>query len=91
MDFGWATNKWKLIGCIWIVRTKYKFDDIVGKYKAQLVAKGYGNKEGVDCEQISTPIAIMKSITMLFIATFYWWGIHYMDVKSAFMKGWIDE
>ena len=33
--------QWKVIGVMWICKTKYRNDGFVDKYKAQLVAKTY--------------------------------------------------
>lgn len=35
----------------WIYNIKYAADDIVEKYKARFVAKGYAKKEGIDYEE----------------------------------------
>ena len=38
----------KTIGCKWILKKKLKPDDTKEKYKAQLVAKGFRQRENVD-------------------------------------------
>ena len=51
----------------------------VGKvqtFKAQLVAKGYTQRERIDYEKTFSPIAMLKSIRILLsIATFYNYAI----------------
>ena len=43
----------------------------VDSYKAKLMAKGYSQKEGVDCEETFSPVATIKSIRFLLaIATY---------------------
>ena len=50
------------------------------------MAKGYIQKEGVDCEETFSPVAMLKSIrTILSIAAYYDYEIWQMDVKTAFL------
>ena len=62
----------------------------VGKvqtFKAQLVAKGYTQRERIDYEKTFSPIAMLKSIRILLsIATFYNYAIWQMVVKTAFLS-----
>lgn len=80
------------IGTKWIYKTKYKVDGSIDKYKARLVAKGYALLEGIDYEETFAPVAIMDTIrTILSLASHHRWTIYQMDVKSAFLNGFIDE
>ncbi|KAL4017709.1 hypothetical protein IC575_021270 [Cucumis melo] len=85
-------NDVKPIGCKWIYKRKR---DQVGKvqtFKAQLVAKGYTQKEGIDNEETFSPVAMIKSIRILLsIATFYDYEIWQMDVKTTFLNGNLEE
>jgi hypothetical protein len=38
----------KVIGCIWVFKTKNGFLDNIERYKARLVASGFTQKEGID-------------------------------------------
>ena len=59
-------------------------------YKARLVAKGFRQVQGVDYNEIFSTVAMLKSVRiMLAIATFY--EIWQMDVKTAFLNGFIKE
>ncbi|GJW39641.1 retrotransposon protein, putative, ty1-copia subclass [Tanacetum coccineum] len=67
-------------------------DSIVHTYKARLVAKGYIQTYGVDYEETFSPVADIRAIRILIaIATFYDYVIWHMDVKTAFLNGYLDE
>ena len=58
--------------------------------KARIVTKGFRQVQGVDYDEIFSLIAMLKSVRiMLAIATFY--EIWKMDVKTAFLNGFIKE
>jgi hypothetical protein len=57
-----------------------------------LVAKGYAQKEGLDFNETFAPVAKMTSIrTLLALAAQYDLEVHQMDVKTAFLNGFLDE
>ncbi|GJR85599.1 retrotransposon protein, putative, ty1-copia subclass [Tanacetum coccineum] len=61
-------------------------------YKARLVAKGYTQTYMVDYEETFSPVADIRAIRILIsIAVFYDYKIWQMDVKTAFLNGYLDE
>ncbi|GJU70048.1 putative ribonuclease H-like domain-containing protein [Tanacetum coccineum] len=65
---------------------------IVIKNKARLVAQGYTQEEGINYDEVFTPVARIEAIR-LFLAnvSFKDFVVYQMDVKSAFLYGKIEE
>ena len=56
------------------------------------MAKGYTQKEGFDYEETFSPVAMIKSISILLsIANHMDYKIWQMDVKTAFLNGSLYE
>ncbi|KAK8914337.1 hypothetical protein KSP39_PZI023872 [Platanthera zijinensis] len=82
----------KAIGSKWVFKQKVKADGTVEKYKARLVAKGFSQVEGVDYDEIFSPVAKLTSIRMvLSLAAVHDLEIEQMDVKTAFLHGDLEE
>ena len=78
----------KAIGLKWVFKVKKDPDGNITKYKARFVAKGYAQREGVEFEEVFSPVARMETIRLLIaLAAQRSWEIHHMDVKSAFLNG----
>ncbi|GJZ07009.1 retrotransposon protein, putative, ty1-copia subclass [Tanacetum coccineum] len=61
-------------------------------YKARLVAKGFTQTYGVDYEETFSPVADIRAIRILIaIAAYYDYEIWQMDVKTAFLNGFLEE
>ncbi|KAL2249839.1 UNVERIFIED_CONTAM: Retrovirus-related Pol polyprotein from transposon TNT 1-94 [Sesamum indicum] len=82
----------KLIGCKWVDKYKLGTNREVTAFKARLVAKGYIQRLGVDFEEGYLPVAMAKSIQILLaIEALYDYKIWKMDLKMAFLNGFIEE
>ncbi|KAI5338280.1 hypothetical protein L3X38_017551 [Prunus dulcis] len=83
----------KLVGCKWVFRKKeglYEQDAV--RFKARLMAKGYSQKEGVDYDEIFSPVVKHTSIRLLLaMATQHDMEIEQMDVKIVFLHGDLEE
>ncbi|GJZ07097.1 retrotransposon protein, putative, ty1-copia subclass [Tanacetum coccineum] len=81
----------KTIGSKWIFKKKIDMDAIVHTYKARLVANGYTQLYGVDYEDV-LPIVDIRAIRILISrAAYYDYEIWQMDIKTAFLNGYLDE
>ena len=81
-----------IIGAKWIFRNKMDEQGVITRNKARLVAKGYNQEEGIDYDETYAPVARLEAIRMLLAyASFMNFKLYQMDVKSAFLNGFIEE
>nr|GEV99506.1 retrovirus-related Pol polyprotein from transposon TNT 1-94 [Tanacetum cinerariifolium] len=74
------------------LRNKLDENDVVSRNKARLVAQGYNQQEGIDYDETYAPIARLESIRILLAyACVLDFKLLQMDVKSAFLIGFINE
>jgi hypothetical protein len=67
----------KLVRCKWVYKTKYALNGSVERHKAQLVAKGFSQVEGIDYNETFALVAKMNSICLvLALVASYKWEVH---------------
>ena len=67
-------------------------DGVVTRNKARLVAQGYSQEEGIDFEETFAPVARIEAIRkLLAFVVSQSVKLFQMDVKSAFLNGYIKE
>ncbi|GJY17728.1 retrovirus-related pol polyprotein from transposon TNT 1-94 [Tanacetum coccineum] len=76
----------------WVFRNKSDENGIVSRNKARLVAQGYNQQEGIDYDKTYAPVARLESIRILlaYVCALDF-KLFQMDVKSAFLNGFINE
>jgi hypothetical protein len=81
-----------IVGTKWVFRNKQDEHGVVTRNKAQLVANGYSQVEGLDFDETYALVARLESIHILLAyATYHGFKLYQMDVKSAFLNGPIKE
>ncbi|KAK2363075.1 hypothetical protein QL285_088089 [Trifolium repens] len=81
-----------IIGTKWVYRNKFDESGVVTRNKARLVAQGYSQIEGVDFDETFAPVARLESIRLLLgVACILKFKLFQMDVKSAFLNGYLNE
>ncbi|GKA58420.1 retrovirus-related pol polyprotein from transposon TNT 1-94 [Tanacetum coccineum] len=79
-------------GTKWVFRNKLDENGIVSQNKARLVAQGYNQQEGIDYDETYASVARLESIRILLAyACALDFKLFQMDVKSAFLNGFINE
>jgi hypothetical protein len=75
-----------------VFRNKQDDQGVIVRNKARLVAKGLSQVEGLDFGETFAPVAQLEAIRILLAyASCYDIKLYQMDVKSAFLNGFINE
>ena len=63
-----------------------------GQKKAHLVAKGFSQMEGIDFNEIFSPVVRFETVRlMLALSSLEGWHMEALDVKTAFLYGKLDK
>ncbi|KAE8677858.1 cytochrome P450 71A9-like [Hibiscus syriacus] len=82
----------KPIGNKWVFKIKRNCDDQVERYRARLVVNGYAQKEGIDFNEIFSPVVRLTTVRVV-LAMCATLDLHLeqLDVKIAFLHGNLEE
>nr|GEU99719.1 copia protein [Tanacetum cinerariifolium] len=81
-----------IIGTKWVYRNKLDENVVVTRNKARLVAQGYNQQEGIDYDETYAPVVRLESIRILLAYAYALdFKFYQMDMKSAFLNGFINE
>jgi len=82
----------KIIGVKWVFKIELNVDGSINKYKARLVVKGYAQQYGIDFFDTFAPVARLDTIRLLLALSAHQnWKVYQLDVKSAFLNGFLEE
>jgi hypothetical protein len=82
----------KPIGTKWVWNNKEGENDGVVRNKSRLVPQGYCHKEGINYEETFAPVAHLEAIRILLaFSVAKGFKLYKMDVKSAFLNGFLEE
>jgi len=87
-------KKKKAIGCKWVYAKKHgSLKDDTVRYKARLVVKGYAQREGIDYNEVFSPVIVKHSSIRILLALVaqYELDLDQLDVKTVFLHGDLDE
>jgi hypothetical protein len=75
------------------IKNRWVFDiKSDGRKKARLVAKGFSQVEGIDYDEVFSPVVRFETVRIMFaLAALSGWQVSGLDVKTAFLYGKLDE
>lgn len=82
----------KSIDVKWIFKIKLNPEGTIVKHKERLVARGFLQRQGMDCSEKFALVARHETIRLVVALAFSRrWTLSHMDVKYAFLNGPRDE
>ncbi|KAH9701426.1 hypothetical protein KPL71_024990 [Citrus sinensis] len=82
----------KAIGNKWVYKIKRDGNDQVELYRARLVVKGYAQKEGIDFNEIFSPVVRLTTVrVVLAMCASFDLHLEQLHVKTAFLHGELEE
>lgn len=87
-----CTSSMNVVGSRWVFKVKLKANGIVKCLKERLVAKGYHQVDSLDFTETYSPVVKLGTIKLILsLATIRKWAIHQLNVKNAFLRGFLTE
>ncbi|SOV07241.1 uncharacterized protein UDID_18750 [Ustilago sp. UG-2017a] len=75
-----------------VLRLKLDADGVPVKHKAQLVARGFTQREGIDYQETFSPVAPLGAIrAILALAVQNNWEVHALDITMAYLNSTLKE
>ncbi|GKB74153.1 ribonuclease H-like domain-containing protein [Tanacetum coccineum] len=81
-----------VVRSMWIFKHKFNAHGLLSRYKARLVANGCSQQQGINYDEIFSPMVKSATIrTILSLAVSRDSPIHQLDVKNAFLHGQLSK
>jgi hypothetical protein len=78
----------KIVGCKWVYKTKYNSKGNIEIFKAQLVAKDFTQREGIDYTETFSLVSCKDSLRIIMtLVAHYDLELYQMYVKTTFLNG----
>ncbi|KAJ9534762.1 hypothetical protein QJQ45_013135 [Haematococcus lacustris] len=76
----------------WVFSVKEDSQGHIARLKARLVVKGFMQREGVDFTELHAPVSKHATVRALLATAAAWdMDLEHLDVKTAFLNGYLDE
>ena len=81
-----------VVGCKWVFKLKLNSDGSINRYKAKLVAKGFHQQYGVDFKETFSLVVKPPIVRIILsLAVQFDWPLRQLDVRNAFLHGFLKE
>jgi hypothetical protein len=75
-----------------VYKLKQKADETIDRYKAHLVAKGFQQRDGIDCNETFSHVIKPATVRLILaLALNFNWPFKQLDVSNAFLHGVLTE
>lgn len=82
----------KIVKCRWVYALKRNSSGAIIRYKSRVVAKGYSQIQGVDYDEVFSPVVKFETLRFLLAhVAKHDLELKQLDVKTAFLYGELDE